>query len=511
MYASRTITTSSDDIYTKIVNSKGNTWAATGANIQTAIWDLNSTNGGTVWLPKGLLLISSNIVLVNKTAIVGAGVGKTVIQPVSGFSDSWLIKARITASGNKFNNITLRDFSVNGNDTTANVIQFNGVVDFTIQNIEINNSRGNGFGLWDNCSRGLITGCVTRDFDSASREPYAFNRLHDSLVSDCAAYSSTGGAMAFDFHTVYNCVISNLVMQDCYSGIKFFGDSGERGGGNVVSNVVVDDTNGGMGFWIKREHNSSFSNIYLNNIAAEGMVVDGSTYININNLNINNTGDYGIKVDDTIGPCSHININSAIVRNNGEYSIRVDTANNMTISNSQFTHGTLYNMISGSKFFSIDSCTFSNNAQSPGGLSVQTSSFFTITNSLFYGNSFDGLDFTAFANNNYTISGCTFKKNAGYGLDTNGDNFFKITDCTFVGNTNDGLNVGSTAHNFTVIGCFFLNNLKGLDFHASANYYIVTNNICHSSDTMDFNIPSSATRVYNATEGGFNLGSRTWS
>ena len=46
----RTITGSSDEIETFIRNSNGNYWTATADNIQTAIWDLNST-GGTVWLP----------------------------------------------------------------------------------------------------------------------------------------------------------------------------------------------------------------------------------------------------------------------------------------------------------------------------------------------------------------------------------------------------------------------------------------------------------------------------
>ena len=50
MYASRTITSSSDDIFTRIVNSKGNTWAATATNLQTAIYDLNGT-GGKIILP----------------------------------------------------------------------------------------------------------------------------------------------------------------------------------------------------------------------------------------------------------------------------------------------------------------------------------------------------------------------------------------------------------------------------------------------------------------------------
>lgn len=51
MSVTRTITDTSDTIDTYIRNSNGKYWAATGANIQTAIWDLNSTKGGFVRLP----------------------------------------------------------------------------------------------------------------------------------------------------------------------------------------------------------------------------------------------------------------------------------------------------------------------------------------------------------------------------------------------------------------------------------------------------------------------------
>lgn len=45
-----------------IQNSKGNSWTATGANIQLALNDLNTTGNGTVWLPAGdTITVSSSI------------------------------------------------------------------------------------------------------------------------------------------------------------------------------------------------------------------------------------------------------------------------------------------------------------------------------------------------------------------------------------------------------------------------------------------------------------------
>jgi len=63
-----------------IKNSNGKLWEATGSNIQLALWDLNSTSGGTVWLPSGTLNISTTIFPINNTCIVGAGQGSTIVE-----------------------------------------------------------------------------------------------------------------------------------------------------------------------------------------------------------------------------------------------------------------------------------------------------------------------------------------------------------------------------------------------------------------------------------------------
>ena len=55
----RTISDTHDDMDTFIRNSKGNYWEATGDNIQIAIDDLSSTNGGTVWVGSDVTLYST--------------------------------------------------------------------------------------------------------------------------------------------------------------------------------------------------------------------------------------------------------------------------------------------------------------------------------------------------------------------------------------------------------------------------------------------------------------------
>jgi len=61
----RRINNSFDNVDTLIRNSNGNYWAATGANIQVAIDDVNGSTvgGGTVWLPKENYTITDTIVI----------------------------------------------------------------------------------------------------------------------------------------------------------------------------------------------------------------------------------------------------------------------------------------------------------------------------------------------------------------------------------------------------------------------------------------------------------------
>jgi len=50
VFAVRTITDSSDTVYTMVTNSKGNSWTVTRANVQAAIDDLDTVGFGTVWV-----------------------------------------------------------------------------------------------------------------------------------------------------------------------------------------------------------------------------------------------------------------------------------------------------------------------------------------------------------------------------------------------------------------------------------------------------------------------------
>jgi hypothetical protein len=83
----------------KIYNSKGHVYNATGPNIQLAVNDLNSTKGGTVWLPSGTFTLTSPLRFWKyEIALEGSGaVGDyhmtngTIITGSAGVTDSLVI------------------------------------------------------------------------------------------------------------------------------------------------------------------------------------------------------------------------------------------------------------------------------------------------------------------------------------------------------------------------------------------------------------------------------------
>ena len=74
----RNISDSSDNIETFIRNSKGNYWSATGANLQQAVWDLNGTSSGYIYLPRCSLNVD-NISIMNKQRITIQGTGASTL------------------------------------------------------------------------------------------------------------------------------------------------------------------------------------------------------------------------------------------------------------------------------------------------------------------------------------------------------------------------------------------------------------------------------------------------
>ncbi|MCK4634447.1 MAG: right-handed parallel beta-helix repeat-containing protein [Candidatus Aenigmarchaeota archaeon] len=71
-FATHKVSSSHDNIYTMIRNSKGNVWSAESANIQVAINNLGSA-GGTVWLPGVMKFNLTDTVIVKENVMLDLG------------------------------------------------------------------------------------------------------------------------------------------------------------------------------------------------------------------------------------------------------------------------------------------------------------------------------------------------------------------------------------------------------------------------------------------------------
>jgi len=220
-----------------------------------------------------------------------------------------------------------------------------------------------------------------------------------------------------DFHACHNNTITNLNIQDCGWGIKFFGDSAtDQGGNNVVTNVVVRDStvNSDGDFTVKREHNSSFSNINIFSGANKGLTIDGSNYLTFNNVQIdkNSQGNYPLKIDDLLGDVHHVTINGGFAKNpHANFGcLSFDEMHNVSINNFDFLGANNDNYVKGIRDCRFSGCSFS---ESTYGLIFAdgASSHFIIDGCRFIGNSVDAIDTTQIACHNYSIVNSIFDHN----------------------------------------------------------------------------------------------------
>ncbi|MCD4739608.1 right-handed parallel beta-helix repeat-containing protein [archaeon] len=441
----RSISNIHDNKETLIRNSNGNYWEPTGENIQTAIDDAESTGGGTVWLPAGTLVPSSTIYLKDNVRLVGKGMGITTIKAESNYGGTMI---RSSSSARQLN-VTVSDLTIDGNYVMGNPLYLHSVSGFIIERVHARRSLSNGFGVFGNCERGFMSDCMASELQGYSYEGFAINSAWDSTFSNLIATDIA--YMGMDFHTLHNCALNNLIVKDSGMGIKFFGDPGEKGGNNVVTNVVIQSisySGDGFGLWIKREYNSSFTNI---NVEAEvGIVLDGSNDINLNNFNIQADGTQSaLHISNWLHDCERINIANGIVKHVGSgrtfYAKGIKDA---TFSNVQFVESPNYNVFSDANNVLISECSFDGGNER--GLIVKNSDEFIISGSNFKDNNGAGIYIlgTEGLCTNFVISDNIITyNNEGIRVDAFAHDNYIITNNILTDNTGQGVRDQGTGSN----------------------------------------------------------------
>jgi len=416
----RTITDTGDDVSTFIRNSNGNYWAATGANIQSAIDDLS--NGGTVTLPEGTFAISTAVTVGDNVHLTGQGTA-TVLVLADG-SDCDVIENSNRSNGN--DNITISNLKVNANKHgQTGTKHYQGITlakcnHSTIKDVFVTNSYEAGiflydgfFNMVDSCR---ITNAGDKDGGSTSRSyGVSLEGENNSGIFNC--YAENIGSAAFNFGkgrtsfpatkaqqpyncsvigcNAYNCssgiwteklyygVISNNVVTDCEDwgfgidpkGISVFGGSHLTIDGNVFRDA--DSTLEGL--WLQNCYSSVISNNVIENIAGgDGIKSQGDCDYNIINGNyIENVDDDGIYVITG----ENVTISDNTIKDAGEWGIHVYD-NNCTVSDNLISGVVLYD---GIKLEALNGCIISNNVLSDinrDGITVQNSRDVIVTGNL---------------------------------------------------------------------------------------------------------------------------------
>lgn len=461
----RIISDDSDNVVTFIRNSKGNLWEATGSNIQKAIWDLNSTNGGTVWLPSGEMInnLGRGIEPIDNLNLIGTG--KTVIK----------------ASENL--NYPVIDFGYN--------TIVDGHHDVLIEKIEIdgNNESQNSPNQYCSCImlRGEDTYNVTiRDCElhhsyaapiSMNQDVTDSKQMHNITVDNCYVHSREydlgpyhGGITT----QARNVIIKNCFIKDTYAcGITFEGAGEDWPCYDCIAenNIITGYIAHGIHCESGKSHNITIRGNIIHHLRSNAYDV-GATHFNSLGLD---AGEHNIVTGNRI---HHVAIgvrcdNGAIIVDNYIYDINwsyvtpcLDGGGTDRAGNGIYAYGCDGSIISNNI---IEKCAangiyrFDSNTQILGNhLKKINGSGMTAT---------QGTSSTII-NNNY------IEARGSYGL-----YIYRVTDFTVTGNYIEGTNVGIYCRGPTPETCDYNiitnNNLRqcttGMDTNQNANSVINDN------------------------------------
>lgn len=414
----RTITDTGDTIDTYIRNSKGKYWEATGANIQTAIWDLNST-GGTVWLPGGVLVITNDISMEENVTIIGLGEGRTIISSdYSGAIPIWV------QGGD--DNCTLRDFTIDMNNNGGNGIYVVGD-NIVIDHVEILNAGFQGIYV-SGATNSRFTNIHVKHGDSTASHGIgvasSYNCIYDNILVE--NYDSPEASEdGMDMLNTYNSTVSNFIVEGhgWLDGFKIANTVSNTS----FSNIIIDGASG-YGIKLQEAQYCNFDNIIIRN-SSYLSIYDTTHHCNFNNIMTTNSDDVGINVDGNNLTFNNLQIYYA----DGGFSF---SGNDVCVSNSIIKGCGGYGRLDATNNVIFSNCIFKENT-GEANIYVYGTSNFKFINCIFEGNTGDAIDTTTGPCNNYSIIGCTFKNNA-QGIDCHAnDDWIIISLNQFIGDTLD--------------------------------------------------------------------------
>lgn len=176
---------------------------ADNVQIQAALDAITAAGGGIVQLSSGTFTLAGNtpasaggVRVDDNTALIGAGMGATIITLVAGFNAGLTGLVRVP-NGGGVHNVRIADLTVDGNkaNQTAGNLIFGFYCgdattpdeDITCERVEIRNCMGYGFDPHEQTLRLRLMDCHSHDNDL---DGFTLDFMTDAVVMGCLSYSN---------------------------------------------------------------------------------------------------------------------------------------------------------------------------------------------------------------------------------------------------------------------------------------------------------------------------------
>lgn len=511
---------------TLIRNSNDNSWIATGANIQLAIYDLNSSGGGKVTLPEGtstLPNLGENLSTLYITDNVWlCGQGNSTIIKLADSADSKVVVNQDETNGNV--GIKISDLQINGNGINQDSSNWNrdhnGITlvrchNSVIENVRVANASAYGIQIRRGGENSIIN-CEV--YNAGAGRPYNMFDDDTNLGHYCIGITVKSEKFTKIIGCrVHDCLSNGIVVEHMYDGIP--------NNGNIVSGNIIWDCYAGI--WFENAENSTIhGNIIYNNTKRgayedsipTGMVIGSNSknlVISNNHLNYNgwSSSSCSISIHHT---SSNIIITGNYINNSYGYGIsgagnyskisdnRIGNSNNsgiyitdffgttgFSITDNTITNSTNRGIIASSGIPSISSIIISDNIINHTTNDEGIKSVFyhnVITGNSIFNSAADGILCTG-GDKNIISNNDVFNSGASGIRVLNSDNGTMMGN--FVDTATDGIQL-QASYNYTVMG----NNLKGCTddgIDESGDYNtIVGNNVLGNTNALEVISPDGA-------------------
>ena len=300
-----------------------------GTDAYTVIQETINNSNGTVYISSGTYELSNVLIGKNNTIIVGEG--HTTILRNNSVSERVLYFDNVTY-------ITIKNIQIDQNYTNAIVegaksaVYLRGVMNFTIENVEINNSGKESL-LIELSKYGYISNVATttgrletlRDgVDIISSSYINLNGLRimsgdDGLVYRNSSYINTENVLiygrsnnpgiklrgAFDYETTHHLNLNNIIITDKTWGIQAWISNDTVSISDITINNLIITNISGTGIYYKNGnttnnpyaiHDISINNFNILNSGSRHIQIDGNSSRDVYfiNGNLRNSTSYGI-------------------------------------------------------------------------------------------------------------------------------------------------------------------------------------------------------------------------